>query len=396
MKQVTIAGIGMNAETITREGLCAIESAQVILGAQRMLNVVAIEGRISHVAYLPEDVAHIVSESTNTLFVVLVSGDTGFYSAAEKLASSLDDCEVSFVPGISSLQYFYARLKRPWQNAALVSCHGRATNLVDTVRRNRETFALTGGNVDLLANELCKTGFADLQITVGENLGMEEERILSCTTQELQNTDIQALAVLLIENPMADGRILFGLPDESFVRGEVPMTKAEVRAITMSKLQIQPHAKCCDIGAGTGSVTVEMALAAHRGHVYAIDQNEEAFQLIQANCKAFHIGNVTPILGKAPKALEELPPLDAAFIGGSSGNLKEIVDSLLEKNSRTRIVINAIALETVQAAIAAFANHGIEAEIIQVGIAKAKPVAKVHMLIANNPVFIISGGGFHV
>lgn len=396
MKKLTIVGIGMNAQTITKEGLQAIENAEVILGAKRMLDIVAPINQTSHATYLPNDVAQIVKTSKAVTFAVLVSGDTGFYSAAEKLTETLLDCEITFIPGISSLHYFFAKQKQPWQNAAIVSCHGRSANLVDTVRRNKQTFALTGGNINQLAHDLCNAGFTNLTVTIGENLGMEDERIFSCTPKELQSICLKILAVLLIENPLSENRIAFGIPDEHFIRSEVPMTKAEVRAITMSKLNIQPTSHCCDIGAGTGAVTVEMALAAYDGHVYAIDHNERAFALIQENAKAFHLGNVTAIHATAPEALHGFPHLDAAFIGGSSGNIKEIMDVLLEKNPCTRIVINAIALETVQVAIAAFAKHNIEAEIIQVSIAKAKQAGKLHMLLANNPVFVISGGGFHV
>jgi precorrin-6Y C5,15-methyltransferase (decarboxylating) len=149
---------------------------------------------------------------------------------------------------------------------------------------------------------------------------------------------------------------------------------------------------CADIGAGTGSVTVEMALAAYKGRVYALDKSEEAIRLVTENCRAFHIGNVTPIMGEAPGALQELPPLDAAFIGGSSGRIGEIFGALLGKNPRVRIVVNAVTLETLHAAATAFAAHGIAPDITQLSVTHAKPVGNRHMLQAGSPVFILSGG----
>ncbi|MBQ1460114.1 MAG: precorrin-6Y C5,15-methyltransferase (decarboxylating) subunit CbiT, partial [Oscillospiraceae bacterium] len=181
--------------------------------------------------------------------------------------------------------------------------------------------------------------------------------------------------------------------DGEFVRGEVPMTKAEIRAISMSKLLPRPDDVCCDVGCGTGSVTVEMALAAWRGHVYAIDKNEEAVALTERNCAAFHLGNVTVRHGGAPEALNDLPPLDVVFVGGSGKNMDAIFDAVLGKNPRAHIVVNAIALESVQAALNAFAAHGLAAEVVQVGVAAAKTVAGLHMMMAQNPIFIISGGG---
>ncbi len=195
-----------------------------------------------------------------------------------------------------------------------------------------------------------------------------------------------------MENPGYDKRILSGIPDEKFLRGPVPMTKAETRAVTMSKLALAPNAVCCDIGAGTGSVTVEMALAAYEGHIYAIDKNQEAIGLVQANCRAFHIGNVTAVSGEAPEALKELPPLDAAFIGGSAGSLTQIVDALLLNNRGVRIVVNAVALETVQQAMQAFASHSIVPDIVQIGAARANLTGNLNMLQANSPVFILCGG----
>ncbi|MGJ4851854.1 precorrin-6y C5,15-methyltransferase (decarboxylating) subunit CbiE [Bacillota bacterium Meth-B3] len=393
MKSVTIVGIGMGAETITAEGLRAVERAQALLGAPRVLGAFPREDRPVYPAYAPDKVREIVEKSGLERFAVLVSGDTGFFSAAEGLAFALAAYDVRLIPGIPSIACFFARLKRPWQEAAILSCHGRAANFTDAVRRNRLTFALTGGNVDALARSLADAGLGGLAATVGENLGTEGERIFTLPVGELARTPVGKLAVLLVENPDADARVRFGIPDEAFLRGDAPMTKAEVRAVSMSRLAPDPGAICCDIGAGTGSVTVEMALAAYAGHVYAVDQKEEAVSLIAENCRRFHIGNVTPILGGAPEALEELPPLDAAFVGGSGGAMAGIFEAILSKNPSARVVVNAVALETLNAALAAFKAHGIAPEIIQLGAARAKNAGGLNMMLAQNPVFILSGGG---
>ena len=213
--------------------------------------------------------------------------------------------------------------------------------------------------------------------------------------ERLKEKPFDSLAVLLIENPAPDDRIRCGIPDEEFIRGKVPMTKAEIRAITMSKLGLCPGDVCWDVGCGTGSVTVEMALAAYKGHVYGVDKNEDAVALTEQNAAAFHLGNVNAICGGAPEALRDLPTPDAVFIGGSGGRMDAVFDIILDKNPRARIVVNAIALESVQAALAAFAAHGMEPELVQVGVSAAKAVAGLHMMMAQNPIFIISGGGSH-
>ncbi len=393
MKLVTIVGTGMGPDTVTAEGLRAIEGADVLFGAPRMLADYAYLNKRAEAVYTAEKMRPVLAEYDEGRFAVLVSGDTGFYSAATKLCEELADCQVEVLPGISSLNYLSARLGKTWQDTALVSCHGRSGNLVDTVRRNSATFALTGGNVPELAEALCRAGFGGLTVQVGENMGMAEESIRTMTAEELTGAQVGSLAVLRIENPRADSRVRFGIPDGEFVRGEVPMTKAEIRAISMSKLLPRPDDVCCDVGCGTGSVTVEMALASWRGHVYAIDKNEEAVALTERNCAAFHLGNVTVRHGGAPEALNDLPPLDVVFVGGSGKNMNAIFDVVLGKNPRAHIVVNAIALESVQAALNAFAAHGLAAEVVQVGVAAAKTVAGLHMMMAQNPIFIISGGG---
>jgi precorrin-6Y C5,15-methyltransferase (decarboxylating) len=393
MKQVVIVGLGMSADTLTAQGLRAVEQADVLIGAPRLTAQFDKLGKPSFAEYAPEAVACVVNRYESGRFCVLVSGDTGFYSAAEGLCATLRDCSPVLIPGVSSLSYFFARLMRPWQDAEALSCHGRSANLVDAVRRNRLTFALTGGNMAELGENLTRAGFGELTAHAGENLGSPEERILRLPVSGLSAAGIGKLAVLLVENPGYDRRIRFGIPDGEFVRGDVPMTKAETRAVMMSRLALFPEAVCCDIGAGTGSVTVEMALAAYEGRVYALDKSEEAIRLVKANCRVFHIGNVTPVLGEAPGALEKLPPPDAAFIGGSSGRLGEIFDVLLMKNPRVRMVVNAVTLETVHEATEVFTAHGIAPDIVQIGVARAKPVGNLHMLQAGSPVFILSGGG---
>lgn len=393
MKTVWIIGAGMNRNTLTQEGLATIQNAELLLGAPRLTDMFVDMEKPVCPEYLPRGVLAALEKSDAKRFAVLVSGDVGFHSAASGLVDALEAYDVRLIPGVSSLGYLFARVKRPWQEAAVVSCHGRESNLVDAVRRNRLTFALTGGNVSALANQLVHAGYDDLTVTVGENLGVAEERITTMPVSALIAEPIAPLTVLLIENPGYDARVRIGIPDEEFVRGDVPMTKAAVRAVTLSKLALVPNVVCCDIGCGTGSISVEMALAAFNGKVYAIDHNAEAIRLTGENAKRFHIGNILPRCGEAVEVLAALPPLDAVFIGGSGGQMREIFAAILSKNSNARIVVNAIALESVHAALAAYQSHGIEPEMMQLCVANAKCTGDLHMMNAQNPVFIMSGGG---
>lgn len=392
MKQVAIVGIGMSAETTTIEAMNYIRKADVLIGAKRMVDTFAHLKKRSFTMYHPDSVAELIQKREEQCFAVLVSGDVGFYSGATTLHDRLHNYDIQLIPGISTVSYFFAKCSLPWQNAALFSCHGAELDILGAVRRNHLTFVLTGGNINKLADLLCTGGFGHLPVRVGENLGLPGETIIKTIVASLNEREFASLSVLLIENEQFDSRVRTGIPDGEFIRSQLPMTKAEVRAACLSKLALRPTDLCYDIGCGTGSVTVELALSAYQGRVYGIDKNESALTLTKENCMAFHIGNVTLVQGTAPEALSDLPVPDAAFIGGSAGKISSIVKALLEKNPQVRIVITAIAIETVSAAINALHQAGIEHEVLQISVAHAKEVRGLHLMTAQNPIFIISGG----
>ncbi len=393
MKQVSIVGTGMSAATTTAEGLAVISQAEVLIGAKRMVETFADLKKPSYAVYQLEEVAAAIADSDAQRLAVLVSGDTGFYSSASKLYAGLREHEIKLIPGVSSVSYLFARCGLSWQDAALVSCHGTDTGIVSAVRRHRLTFALTGGNIPALAQMLAEAGFEELPVRIGENLGRPGESITPTTVAALLENEYASLAVLLIENENFAPGIRTGIPDGEFIRTEIPMTKSEARALVMSRLTLRETDVCYDIGCGTGSVTVEMALSAHQGCICAIDKSQAALALTAINCRKFHIGNVRPVLGTAPEAFAALPPPDAAFIGGSAGNLDRIIRALLSRNPQVRIVITAIALESALTAIKALETAGIETEAVQLSAARSKRAGSLHLLTGQNPVFIISGGG---
>ena len=392
MKEINIIGMGMSEKTLTHEALELINEADILIGAKRLINEFAHLNKPSHNAYLSNDILEIVEKTDAQKIAILVSGDVGFYSAAEKLVDVLKEYGPNLISGISSVSYFFAKCSLPWKNANLISCHGIDTNIVSSVRRNEYTFALTGKNIPELQKELVKYGFGDLKVWVGENLGSDEESIQETKVSQLGGREYSSLTVLIIENPDFDSRIRTGIDDEEFIRGKVPMTKSEVRAVCLSKLSLSPDDIAYDIGCGTGSVTIEMAFSAYDGKIYAFDKNEEAISLLEQNCQKFHLDNVEAICGLAPECLEGLPVPDVAFIGGSSGNMEEIVKYLYGLNSHMRFVITAISLENAMAALDSLKSVGIDGDIVQVAVSKGKKIADLHMLMAQNPIFIINGG----
>ena len=393
VKKVVLIGIGVSEKTLTSQALDAIENAEMFFGAPRMLEPAAIKGKPALPIYEAEKIRECVETEDKKNFVVFLSGDTGFYSGANALVKALYPFEVEVLPGVSSLSYFFSRLKRPWQHAALISAHGKEVSIVDAVRRNKETFVLTGRNTNELATRLCEAGFEDLMVTLGENLGGIQEKITAMPVKDLKNYSASSLCVLLIDNPLPDKRVRAGIDDAEFIRGNAPMTKAPVRAQILSQLHISPDDICYDVGAGTGSVSVEMALSAYEGRVYAIEQKEDAFDLIEKNIRSFHLGNVTCIKGSAPHALKDLPAPDCVFIGGCSGKMDDTFSLLLQKNRNVRIVLTTIALESLSEALDAFKRHGLSAEILQLASSRAKEAGNMHLMIADNPIYILSAGG---
>lgn len=397
--KVTLVGIGMGSEDVfTAEGKKACQNAQLLIGARRMLEAAASIGQATYAAYRPDEIvpyikAHPEYEET----AIALSGDAGFYSGAGKLLSLLEketQIEVKVIPGVSSVAYLSARIGVAWEDAALVSVHGRKENLVSVVRNSRKTIALMGTaeGVRKIGRKLAEFGYGHLKVYVGTDLAYDTERIEEGTAESLIDYQGADLAVVYIENPEGgEGVVTQGLPDREFIRGDVPMTKEEVRCVSIAKLQLRRDAVVYDVGAGTGSVAIEAALRADRGQVYAIEIEEEAVRLIHENQKKMRADNLTVVKGEAPSALEELPAPDCVFIGGSKGHLKEILSEIAKKNPRARVVMNAIALETLSEAAACIKELSvIEEEIVQIAVTKARNIGNYHMMMGQNPIFVIS------
>lgn len=181
--------------------------------------------------------------------------------------------------------------------------------------------------------------------------------------------------------------------DDQFIRGQVPMTKSEVRAVSLSKLELKAEGVLYDIGAGTGSVSVEAARLLVRGQVYAIERNEAACRLINQNKARFQTGNLTVVHGTAPGCLEELPAPDYVFVGGTGGSLPVLMDMIVQRNPRVRVVINVIALESLAQVVEWMQTRQRPAEIVSVQIARSREAGGYHLMEGGNPVYVIAMGG---
>ena len=380
---------------MTRAARQALKESGLVLGPRRLLDAAAsvVPDREYRQAVRPEDILEALSRYTGEQACVLLSGDSGFYSGARRLLPLLGGCEVQVLPGISSLQLLAARLGRPWQDWELCSAHGVECDPLAAVCCGRPCFFLTGGQLTpaALCTRLRDAGLGQLSVTVGENLGSREERISNGTAAAFTEQSFAPLSVLLTEAAARFPRRTPGLPDALFIRQDkIPMTKQEIRAAALAKLAVGPEDVCWDIGSGTGSVSIELALQARA--VWAVEREEDAYKLAKENREKFGAWNLRLIRGEAPDVLKELPKPDAVFVGGSGGKLREILCEAAKANPKARICVAAIALETLQQACDSFLELGIDTEITQIAVSRSRAVGSLHLMTAQNPVYLILGG----
>lgn len=401
MRNIQIIGIGMgNPDTLTAGAVKKIREADLLVGAERMLALFRREGKKEKRAVSAADVINAIEGSDACNIAVLMSGDTGYFSGTRKLMRALDGMKdrytYSIVPGISCIQYFASVTGNMWDDMKSVSVHGRNEDPVGHVLENRKTFFLLGNNMP--AEEVCRrlaaSGLGHLPVTAGERLSYEDEKISRGTAEEFSEKIFDPLSVLLVENPhmCVNEKTTCGIKDSEFIRGGIPMTKEEVRTVSLSKLALRRNSVIWDVGAGTGSVSVEAALAAPAGQVYAVECAEEGVSLIEKNRDRFHLQNLHIISGTAPEALSDLPDPDCVFIGGSRGSMKEILEEIARRSRSAEIVVNAVTVETFSEAVSLFTEMDIkDMEIVQVQVARSRKAGRYNLMEGMNPVFIISG-----
>lgn len=418
---IYIVGMGTGSpEILTAEAVRALADSDVLIGSERVLEIwkrycdsqgAGFDSRVKayFVSYKQKEIwEYIGSHAEYTRFSVLYSGDIGFYSGAAhiELPPCTDAAEhmqgrpyqLRRISGVASPIYFLDKLGVSWEDALLVSSHGRQVNLLPMIRDNKKVCTLLGDG-DTVSEVCCglmECGLEHVRVTVGEHLSYDRERITAGRPDELAGMHFDSLAVALFENasPRVQA-VTVGISDEAFIRGNVPMTKEEIRTLSLSKLGLRSDSVLYDIGAGTGSISVEAALLMSGGFVYAIEKNPEAVKLIAENRKKFTAVNIKIVEGRAPEILAGLPAPTHVFIGGSDGALAEIVRIIRAKNIHTRFVVNAVTLETV-ARLSALAEEFPEyadMELVQVGVSRSRALGSHHLMMAENSVYIAAFGG---
>ncbi len=414
--EVVLAGIGMgDLKSMTEEVRSYVKEADYIFGAERMLKNLETSAAL-YPYYLKRDILPMLEKISNqavekTRCVVLFSGDSGFFSGCEKLYHGLQEVKglnLKICPGISSMSYFCAKLGISWQDAGIISLHGVSSEewrpaLLDCVRTHEKTFFLTSGIEDV--KEVARLLKKEIQpekgdkLYLGYQLSYEEETIIDVELDKIEELVNPGLYVgMILKKNREDIKLTPGVSDEIFQRDKVPMTKEEVREVAICKMNLTRSSVVYDIGCGTGSVAIEMANISSGIKVYGIESNEVAVALTKENAERFGVQNLEVVEGMAPEAFMELPAPTHAFIGGTRGQLPEIMDALYKKNSTMRVVITAISLESIaqiQQCVKKFEVK--DFEVVQLSVSKAKAFGAYHLMQGNNPVFIFSFtfGGTH-
>ncbi|MBQ3906221.1 MAG: precorrin-6A reductase, partial [Lachnospiraceae bacterium] len=410
---IVLAGIGMgdlSQRTVALEA--RLKDTDYLFGARRMIEGIRVK-KESFPYYLEKDIVpclnRIQSESEGLQKVtILFSGDSGFYSGAEKLYKALQgltNSSVSVWPGISSIVALAARFGIAWQDAMILSTHGTSaaqwkTELLFGARRSRKMFLLTSGSEDV--NEICNLlkarGYGEAyELILGYQMSYEGERLERSLVQNAKTCDASGLySVFLVptERESTENvprQITPGWSDETFLRDKVPMTKEEVREVSICKLQLTEGAVAYDIGSGTGSIAMEIAALSPKIMVYALECKDEAVELLHKNQQCLGIYNVEILQTMAPDGFDALPAPTHAFIGGSRGRLEDIMIALREKNPHCRVVVNCISLETISEMQTLLKKMPVtDLDVTTVSVSKAKQVGDYHLMQAANPVTIYS------
>lgn len=412
---LSLVGVGVGAqEAGTQQALEAIASAQILFGAKSVLDNLT---KTWHLAAGKKSIAGFDSSTILEYLqehpeirnaAVAYSGDSGFYSGASSMLAKLKKAEafkenynVKVICGISSVSWFAARAGIPWQDWKILSSHGRFCNVTGQVRRHRECFLLLANAADLrqtgalLARAQEHGTLGKLQLIYGYELSRAGEQICPCTPQDLIEITQEGLYVLYIRHDDAEKTpVLPGLPDTAFIRGKAPMTSSEIRTLSLCRLGLTAKSVLWDVGAGTGSVSIEAALACPDSKVWSIECKKDALALLAENRAKYSLQNMSIIEGWAPDALIDLPVPTHVFIGGSGGEIGSILDLVLARNSSAKVVANCITSETLAALHDALDRLPIrDLQCTQVMVNREEILGTYHYLRAGNPVFIISFQG---
>ncbi|MBR1674675.1 MAG: precorrin-6Y C5,15-methyltransferase (decarboxylating) subunit CbiT [Eubacterium sp.] len=417
---ITLVGAGMgNPGCLTREVKERIDTADMVFGAARLSGPMSDANTQTVVdTYRVNDMIEALDrliesgDKPELAAVFIYSGDSGFYSGAEKAYLALWkwagavrkehpelQVGIDIMPGISSVSYLAARLKVSWQDAEILSLHGRdfeeTLPLVrDAVRYNDKTFVLLSGAEDVRRLIKNLKDFRDAELFLGYRLSYDDEKLLRVGAGEELSDIEEGLYTAFIRNYAPNRKQLsYGIPTEEYLREDgVPITKEEIREIVLSKLRLFKGCTFYDIGSGTGGVTIDVARISPEIKVFAIEKKAERINLLRRNMDKFGLRNIYPVVGDAGVVLDEVMkknPPDRVFIGGTEGRLRDIIDLLRKYNKNIRICLTAITLETKDQIMKLLDEEYIsKPDIVEVSISRLTKLGGQHMMKKENDIMV--------
>jgi precorrin-6Y C5,15-methyltransferase (decarboxylating) len=406
-RAVTVIGIGDDGCLgLSSRATNAVAAAQVLVGGERHLTFfpqfrgekIVLKEKLGETL---ERVAKLAGENN---VCVLASGDPLFFGVGGLVVKKLGAEHVEFLPQPSSMQHAFARVGLKWDDAALLSVHGRALDgLAVKLRRCAKAALFTDdeNSPARIAAHLTDYNVTGFRAWVCENLGGIDERVRAFESIEAMKeaTDASPLNVVIFQRSPSDDSWRMPAPvsflhEDEFAK-RMPkkglITKREARLLSIAQLKVRPSSVVWDVGAGSGSVAIEAALSAYDGRVYAVEVDPEGVEICRDNARTHGTDNVKVISGRAPEALAELEAPDCVFIGGSKGSMEEIIDLAFDKlRPGGRLVANAITLENVGEAYAAFKKRELQPDVIMLNVSRAEPLARYLRWEAQNPIHIFA------
>jgi precorrin-6Y C5,15-methyltransferase (decarboxylating) len=396
-QKIYLVGAGIAGwEGFSGKALEVIEAAEVLIGHQRHLDIVPdFSGEKRVLGDLGEMLEHL--KGTDKRTVVLGSGDPNFFGLGRFLLRNLPKERLEIFPNVTSVQYAFARIKEPWDDAIFVSVHGRGLKgALDRIVAAEKAAVLTD-NVNtpaVIARELLSRGAEGYDVWLCENLGMTDEKFTRTSVRGLAECVSSPLNIVIFIRtwePQFSSHPVMGIADDKFATAKKLITKQEVRAVTLAKLRLQNDLTLWDIGAGSASVSIEAANLMPNGKVFALEKNPQYLSFCRENLASFNVRNVTLVEAYAPEGLEDLPDPDRVFIGGSGGMLEEIIEAVCRRlKPEGVIVLNAVTLDTLTKSVEFLEDQGYGVEVTCVNISKTRGLTEYKMFEAHNPVYVIA------
>ena len=403
-KAVTIIGMGDDGCLgLSSRAVNAVARAQVLAGGER------------HIAFFPqfsgekivfkngigEALDRIAELAAEHNVCILASGDPLFFGIGAMVIRRIGGEHVEILPQPSAMQWAFAKVGLKWDDAVLMSFHARSREgFLTRLRGHAKAACFTDdeNSPAVLAAHLLEYGQEGWRAWVCENLGGVDERVREFRLADLARCgDIAPLNVLILQRFDPHWQPPPSIPflHEDVFAKRVPktglITKREVRMLSLAAMQLRPQSVVWDIGAGSGSVSIEAAMIAGEGRVYAIEADPEGLEICRENVKSHAVDNVRIIAGAAPGVLAELEDPDAVFVGGSNGSLREIIAIALRRlRPGGRLVVNAVTLDNVCEAYEAFRGEGLTPEVTLLNVARGEPLAHYLRYEALNPIHIFA------